>query len=109
MVMHVHSATPSTIEVNDSPQVERRTSKWDVRSLDTSMYNYDSHNRTGLKSILQTFRGRLTEVIDQAQHFAALGPSSGGGSSDDVAQSFREGLEGTERKCERNILMEPCS
>ena len=49
---------------------------------------------------LQTFRGRLTEIIDQAQHFAALGPSGGGGSIDDTTQSFREGLDGTERECE---------
>lgn len=38
-------------------------------------------------------------MIDQAQHFAALGPA-GGGQSADVAQTFREGLDGTERECE---------
>jgi hypothetical protein len=48
----------------------------------------------------QTFRGRLVEVIDQAQHFAALGPSGGGGPTGDSAQAFREGLDGTERECE---------
>ncbi|KAF8559017.1 hypothetical protein OG21DRAFT_1594896 [Imleria badia] len=52
-----------------------------------------------LETVLtQTLRGRLTEVIDQAQHFAALGPAGGGGTSNDVTQSFREGLEGTERE-----------
>jgi len=52
-----------------------------------------------LETVLtQTFRGRLTEVIDQAQHFAALGPAGGGGASSDVTQSFREGLDGTERE-----------
>ncbi|KAI9574947.1 hypothetical protein HD554DRAFT_130270 [Boletus coccyginus] len=52
-----------------------------------------------LETVLtQTFRGRLTEVIDQAQHFAALGPAGGGGTSSDVTQSFREGLDGTERE-----------
>ncbi|KAH7930256.1 hypothetical protein BV22DRAFT_1055137 [Leucogyrophana mollusca] len=48
--------------------------------------------------LTKTFRGRLLEVIDQAQHFAALGPSGGGGPSGDTAQSFREGLDGTERE-----------
>ena len=52
----------------------------------------------------QTFRGRLTEVIDQAQHFAALGPAGGGGTSSDVTQSFREGLDGTEREREVEVF-----
>lgn len=52
----------------------------------------------------QTFRGRLTEVIDQAQHFAALGPAGGGGTSSDVTQSFREGLDGTEREREAEVF-----
>ncbi|EGO01773.1 hypothetical protein SERLA73DRAFT_177268 [Serpula lacrymans var. lacrymans S7.3] len=47
--------------------------------------------------LTKTFRGRLTEVVDQAQHFAALGPS-GGGSSGDTSLSFREGLDSTERE-----------
>ncbi|KAI9447775.1 GINS complex Psf3 component [Lactarius indigo] len=46
----------------------------------------------------QTFRDRLAEVIDQAQHFAALGPAGGGGQSGDSALAFREGLEVTERE-----------
>ncbi|KAJ7095194.1 hypothetical protein B0H15DRAFT_828465 [Mycena belliarum] len=45
-----------------------------------------------------TFRKRLVEVIDQAQHFAALGPAGGVGPSGDSAQSFREGLDATERE-----------
>ncbi|KIK95133.1 hypothetical protein PAXRUDRAFT_827317 [Paxillus rubicundulus Ve08.2h10] len=50
----------------------------------------------GMSEVLtQTFRGRLTEVIDQAQHFATLGPA--GGASSDAAQ-FREGLDVTERE-----------
>ena len=48
----------------------------------------------------ETFRGRLVEIIDQAQHFAALGPSGGGGPTGDSAQAFREGLDGTERERE---------
>jgi GINS complex subunit 3 len=40
-------------------------------------------------------------VIDQAQHFAALGPAGGGGTTGDTAQSFREGLDATERECMR--------
>jgi len=47
----------------------------------------------------QAFRERLLEVIDQAQHFAALGQTGPGGSSADTAQSFREGLDTTEREC----------
>jgi hypothetical protein len=51
-------------------------------------------------SIRQTFRNRLVEVIDQAQHFAALGPAmtGAGGQSGDAALMFREGLEVTERE-----------
>ncbi|KAI0053084.1 GINS complex Psf3 component [Auriscalpium vulgare] len=48
--------------------------------------------------LTKTFRSRLVEVIDQAQHFAALGPSGGGGQSGDMALTFREGLDGTERE-----------
>jgi hypothetical protein len=48
----------------------------------------------------KTFRARLVEVIDQAQHFAALGPVGAGGSSGDSAQAFREGLDATERERE---------
>ncbi|KAK0498314.1 hypothetical protein EDD18DRAFT_1308579 [Armillaria luteobubalina] len=49
--------------------------------------------------LTKTFRERLVEVIDQAQHFAALGPAGGGGgSTGDTGQAFREGLDGTERE-----------
>ncbi|KAJ6599262.1 hypothetical protein DFH09DRAFT_1258326 [Mycena vulgaris] len=47
---------------------------------------------------IDTFRKRLVEVIDQAQHFAALGPAGGVGPTGDNAQSFREGLDATERE-----------
>jgi hypothetical protein len=56
---------------------------------------------------LQTFRNRLAEVIDQAQHFAALGPAGGGGQSADSALVFREGLEVTERERESQITVIP--
>lgn len=56
---------------------------------------------------LQTFRNRLAEVIDQAQHFAALGPAGGGGQSADSALAFREGLEVTERERESQITVVP--
>ncbi|KAF8826557.1 hypothetical protein HHX47_DHR5000098 [Lentinula edodes] len=48
----------------------------------------------------QTFKGRLVDVIDQAQHFAALGPVEGGGGGgiDSAPQMFREGLDTTERE-----------
>ncbi|KAI0282360.1 GINS complex Psf3 component [Russula aff. rugulosa BPL654] len=48
--------------------------------------------------LTKTFRNRLVEVIDQAQHFAALGPAGGGGQSGDTALMFREGLEVSERE-----------
>jgi len=48
--------------------------------------------------LTKTFRHRLVEVIDQAQHFAALGPAGGGGPTGDSTQAFREGLDGTERE-----------
>lgn len=55
-----------------------------VRCLHTSCDAVNSR-------FVQAFKGRLLEVIDQAQHFAALGPAGGGGASTDSAQSFREG------------------
>ncbi|KAF9246935.1 hypothetical protein BU15DRAFT_84527 [Melanogaster broomeanus] len=48
------------------------------------------------------------EVIDQAQHFATLGPTGGGGPSGDATQSFREGLDGTEREREVVALLPRC-
>lgn len=47
--------------------------------------------------LTKTFKARLVEAIDQAQHFAALGQGGGAGSGD-AAQSFREGLDTTERE-----------
>ena len=38
----------------------------------------------------QTFRNRLAEVIDQAQHFAGLGLAEGGGQSEIGRASCRE-------------------
>ncbi|KAI0320631.1 GINS complex Psf3 component [Amylostereum chailletii] len=52
-----------------------------------------------LEMLTKTFRDRLVEVIDQAQHFATLGPvGGGGGQSADTSQTFREGLDATERE-----------
>ncbi|KAF8665751.1 hypothetical protein AX16_000199 [Volvariella volvacea WC 439] len=48
--------------------------------------------------LVNTFRHRLGEVIDQAQHFAVLGASGAAGSFGDTAQIFREGLDITERE-----------
>ncbi|KII95381.1 hypothetical protein PLICRDRAFT_34229 [Plicaturopsis crispa FD-325 SS-3] len=50
------------------------------------------------KVLTKAFRDRLIEVIDQAQHFAALGPSSSSSTGLDSAQQFREGLDTTERE-----------
>ena len=46
------------------------------------------------------------ELVDQAQHFAALGPVGGAGQSNDVATAFREGLDATERDSKH--LVTPC-
>ena len=51
-----------------------------------------------LKLSDKAFRNRLLEVVDQAQHFAALGQAGAGGSSGNSAQLFREGLDVTERE-----------
>jgi hypothetical protein len=66
-------------------------------NLPPCQHNPSTHTQTLPR---QAFRGRLVEVIDQAQHFAALGPVGGGGSTGDSAQAFREGLDGTERESE---------
>ncbi|KAH9002380.1 GINS complex, Psf3 component [Lactarius hatsudake] len=67
-----------------------------MRLLDDAQANEMSDLLT--KARFDTFRDRLAEVIDQAQHFAALGPAGGGGQSGDSALAFREGLEVTERE-----------
>lgn len=51
----------------------------------------------------QTFRSRLPEVVDQAQHFASITTATAGAGSADPSSAFREGLDGTER--ERKYLM----
>jgi hypothetical protein len=57
---------------------------------------------------LQAFRNRLLEVIDQAQHFGALGQAGGsGGASGNTAQAFREGLDTAERECESSVIALP--
>ncbi|KAH9173422.1 GINS complex, Psf3 component [Lactarius sanguifluus] len=67
-----------------------------MRLLDDAQANEMSDLLT--KARFDTFRDRLAEVIDQAQHFAALGPAGGGGQSGDSALAFREGLEVIERE-----------
>jgi len=65
----------------------------------TIMNMLDDSQAHGMSDMLaKAFRLRLLEVIDQAQHFAALGPAGGGGTTGDTAQSFREGLDATERE-----------
>ena len=61
------------------------------------VYSFKSVNSS---FTMQTFKERLVEVIDQAQHFGALGAASTGGGGGDPTQSFREGLDVTERECE---------
>ena len=50
-------------------------------------------------NLSQAFKKRVVELVDQAQHFAALGAGgSGGSSSDGSTQTFRQGLDITERE-----------
>ena len=45
------------------------------------------------------------DVIDQVQHFAALGPVEGGSDGvDSGPQMFKEGLDMTERECKSDSL-----
>ncbi|KAH9853852.1 GINS complex Psf3 component [Lenzites betulinus] len=48
--------------------------------------------------LTKTFRARLPEVIDQAQHFASLQPGAGTSRGDAGAAAFREGMDGSERE-----------
>ncbi|KAI0751281.1 GINS complex Psf3 component [Daedaleopsis nitida] len=49
------------------------------------------------KILTETFRARLPEVVDQAQHFASLHGTAGSGGDATIA-AFREGMDGTERE-----------
>ena len=46
----------------------------------------------------QTFRARLPEVIDQAQHFASIQSAGSSRGGDAAIAAFREGMDGTERE-----------
>ncbi|PSR73562.1 hypothetical protein PHLCEN_2v10481 [Hermanssonia centrifuga] len=48
--------------------------------------------------LVKTFRARLPEAIDQAQHFASINVSGSSGGTGDATMAFREGLDGTERE-----------
>ncbi|KAJ7591216.1 hypothetical protein C8J56DRAFT_1163225 [Mycena floridula] len=64
----------------------------------TSMLDDEQANEIS-NVLIKTFKDRLVDVVDQAQHFAALGPvGGGGGATGDTAQAFREGLDSTERE-----------
>ncbi|KAL5476509.1 PSF3_1 [Sanghuangporus weigelae] len=45
-----------------------------------------------------TFKQRLADIMDQAQHFGALGANAGGAVQGQAGQEFREGLDGLERE-----------
>ena len=53
----------------------------------------------------QTFRARLPEIIDQAQHFASIHATGGGRGGDAAIAAFREGMDGTERECTYHIML----
>lgn len=52
----------------------------------------------------QTFKGRLPDIMDQAQHFTgkASAATSGG---DHASAEFRAGLEASERECASYLLI----
>ncbi|KAF8592374.1 GINS complex, Psf3 component [Ramaria rubella] len=51
------------------------------------------------KMLMNTYRRRLVDVMDQAQHFGGSANSVGAGArSGDTGAEFREGLEATERE-----------
>ncbi|TFK76105.1 hypothetical protein BDN72DRAFT_786470 [Pluteus cervinus] len=63
------------------------------------MDSLDGEQAEELSQMLEsTFRHRLIETIDQAQHFGVIGTSGVGGSAGDTSQIFREGLDTTERE-----------
>ncbi|KAL5530198.1 PSF3 [Sanghuangporus sanghuang] len=45
-----------------------------------------------------TFKQRLVDIMDQAQHFGALGANAGGAVQGQAGEEFREGLDGLERE-----------
>ncbi|KAL0949600.1 hypothetical protein HGRIS_009647 [Hohenbuehelia grisea] len=50
------------------------------------------------ETLTKAFVARLTEIVDQAQHFAALGAAGSSRPGGDATSAFREGLDGTERE-----------
>ncbi|EJD53765.1 GINS complex, Psf3 component [Auricularia subglabra TFB-10046 SS5] len=61
----------------------------------------DDAQANGLKEVLSlTFKQRLMDLMDQAQHFAGAGVGIGVSSTGtgDAGQEFREGLDQTERE-----------
>lgn len=50
---------------------------------------------------MQTFKNRVVDVMDQAQHFGGSGAVSS--SSGEEGHEFREGLDATERECKRTF------
>ena len=57
----------------------------------------------------QTFKERLPDIMDQAQHFGALGVGAGGSGGGQAGEGFREGLDGTERESESPFPLLACA
>ena len=72
--------------------VKVRTSAYRLLSQPTSL------------SSPKTFRSRLIEIVDQAQHFAVIGAAGAGGSDGEGGQAFREGLDAAERESEYLLI-----
>ena len=56
----------------------------------------------GSKLILgtKTFKGRLPDLMDQAQHFTGTASAAARSGGDEVGAEFRSGLDAAERECE---------
>jgi len=48
----------------------------------------------------KTFKGRLPDLMDQAQHFTGTASAAARSGGDEVGAEFRSGLDATERECE---------
>ncbi|KAH8118327.1 GINS complex, Psf3 component [Phellopilus nigrolimitatus] len=67
--------------------------------LRSNDHGVDDYQAKDLSDVLaETFKQRLVDIMDQAQHFGALGASAGGAGHGQAGEDFREGLDGTERE-----------
>lgn len=53
----------------------------------------------------KTFKGRLPDLMDQAQHFTGTASAAARSSGDEVGAEFRSGLDAAERECEYGVIL----